>query len=65
MFSKTHTSSSPWITLNARSKMKVRLEAVHHALNTLSYKRKGESKVNIHPDPAIASQFHCRGKVVN
>lgn len=65
MFSKTHTSYSPWIIVKANNKPKARLEAVRHVLNTLPYKGKGESKVNLHPDPAIVLRFHRRSKVVD
>jgi polyphosphate kinase 2 len=65
MFSKTHTSYSPWVIVKANSKMKARLEAIRHVLNTLPYKGKGESKVNLHPDPGIVLRFHRRSKVVD
>lgn len=65
MFSKTHTSYSPWIIVRANSKMKARLEAIRHVLNTLPYKGKDESKVNLHPDPEIVLRFHRQSKVVN
>jgi polyphosphate kinase 2 len=65
MFSKTHTSYSPWIIVKANNKMKARLEAIRHVLNTLPYKGKGESKVNLHPDPAIVLRFHRKSKVVD
>ena len=65
MFSKTHTSYSPWVIVKANSKTKARLEAIRHVLNTLPYKGKGESKVNLHPDPGIVLRFHRRSKVVD
>jgi polyphosphate kinase 2 len=65
MFSKTHTSYSPWVIVKANSKMKARLEAIRHVLNTLPYKGKDESKVNLHPDPAIVLRFHRKSKVVD
>jgi polyphosphate kinase 2 len=65
MFSKTHTSYSPWIIVKANSKMKARLEAIRHVLNTLPYKGKVESKVTLHPDPAVVLRFHRRSKVID
>jgi polyphosphate kinase 2 len=65
MFSKTHTSYSPWIIVRANSKTKARLEAIRHVLNTLPYKGKGETKVNLHPDPGIVLRFHRKSKVVD
>ncbi len=65
MFSKTHTSYSPWVIVKANSKMKARLEAIRHVLITLPYKGKSESKVNLHPDPEIVLRFHRKSKVVD
>jgi polyphosphate kinase 2 len=65
MFSKTHTSYSPWIIVKANSKMKARVEAIRHVLNILPYKGKGDSKVNLHPDPSVVLRFHRRSKVVD
>ncbi len=65
MFSKTHTSYAPWIIVKANSKMKARLEAIRHVLNTLPYKGKEEANVTLHPDPAIVLRFHRKSKVVD
>ena len=65
MFSKTHTSYSPWVIVKANSKTKARLEAIRHVLNTLPYKGKEESKVTLHPDPDIVLRFHRKSKVVD
>ena len=65
MFSKTHTSYSPWAIVKANNKMKARLEAIRHVLNSLPYEGKGESKVNLHPDPAIVLRFHRKSKVID
>ncbi len=65
MFSKTHTSYAPWAIVKANSKTKARLEAIRHVLSTLPYEGKGESKVNLHPDPGIVLRFHRKSKVVD
>ncbi len=65
MFSKTHTSYSPWTIVKANSKMKARLEAIRHVLNTLPYKGKEEATVNLHPDPSIVLRFHRKSKAVD
>jgi len=65
MFSKTHTSYSPWVIVKANSKMKARLEAIRHVLNTLPYKGKDESTVNLHPDPDVVLRFHRKSKAVD
>ena len=65
MFSKTHTSYSPWVIVKANSKTKARLEAIRHVLSTLPYEGKSETKVNLHPDPGIVLRFHRKSKVVD
>ena len=65
MFSKTHTSYSPWVIVKANSKIKARLEAIRHVLNTLPYKGKGEANVTLHPDPSVVLRFHRKSKVVD
>ena len=65
MFSKTHTSYAPWIIVKANSKMKARLEAIRHVLNTLPYKGKEEANVALHPDPGIVLRFHRKSKAVD
>lgn len=62
MFSKTHTSYSPWVIVRANNKMKARLESIRHVLSTLDYKGKGESDIRIHPDPNIVLRFHRASK---
>ena len=65
MFSKTHTSYSPWVIVKANNKMKARLEAIRHVLSSLPYQGKEESKVNLHPDPEIVLRFHRKSKVID
>lgn len=62
MFSKTHTSYAPWTIVKANNKMRARVEAIRHVLNTLPYNGKGESQVNLHPDPTIVLRFHRKSK---
>ncbi len=65
MFSKTHTSYSPWVIVKANSKTKARLEAIRHVLSSLPYEGKSKSKVNLHPNPGIVLRFHRKSKVVD
>ena len=60
MFSKTHTSYAPWVIVKANSKIRARLEAIRHVLNTASYAGKDKAAVNLHPDPNIILRFHRR-----
>ncbi len=58
MFSKTHTSFSPWIIVRANDKHKARLESIRHVLNILPYEGKENARVRITPDPNIVTRFH-------
>ncbi len=58
MFSKTHTSYSPWIIVRANNKKRARLESIRYVLNTLEYKGKDDPCVSIYPDPKIVRRFH-------
>ncbi len=58
MFSRTHTSYSPWIIVRANDKKQARLESIRYVLNLLPYAEKDSATVPITPDPNIVSRFH-------
>ncbi len=58
MFSKTHTSFSPWVIVRANDKKKARLESIRHVLNSLPYRGKDASEADLTPDPNIIVRFH-------
>ena len=58
MFSRTHTSFSPWMIIKSNSKQTARLEAIRHVLSQFEYDGKKESNVRILPDPNIVMRFH-------
>ncbi len=58
MFSRTHTSFSPWITVVANDKKQARLEAIRYVLNLLPYAGKESASVTLRPDPNVVSRFH-------
>ncbi len=58
MFSKTHTSFSPWIIVKSNNKKLARLESIRHVLNVMDYSGKNEARVRIAPDPDIVTRFH-------
>lgn len=58
MFSKTHTSFSPWIIVQANNKRRARLESMRYVLNFLSYEGKDAAAVRLAPDPTILTRFH-------
>jgi polyphosphate kinase 2 len=58
MFSKTHTSFSPWIIIKTNSKKEARLESIRYVLSQFEYSRKDRSKNTILPDPNVAQRYH-------
>lgn len=58
MFSKTHTTFSPWIIVKANDKQAARLESLRYVLNLLAYKGKEEATIRLAPDPNVVTRFH-------
>ena len=58
MFSKTHTSFSPWIIIKTNDKKEARLESIRYVLSQFEYDRKGNANTAILPDPNIAQRYH-------
>lgn len=58
MFSKTHTSYSPWIVVRANNKQRARLESIRYVLNHLPYGEKDCDTIRISPDPNVVTRFH-------
>ncbi|MRH99606.1 polyphosphate kinase 2 [Kriegella sp. EG-1] len=58
MFSKTHTNFSPWIIVKTNDKKQARLESMRYVLSQFDYDRKGESGINLLPDPDIITRYH-------
>lgn len=58
MFSRTHTSFSPWIIVRANDKRRARLESIRYVLNLLPYQGKESATVRLTPDPDIVSRYH-------
>ena len=58
MFSKTHTSFSPWIIIKTNNKKEARLESIRYVLSQFEYSRKDRSKNIILPDPNVAQRYH-------
>ena len=62
MFSRTHTSFSPWIIVKANNKRRARLESMRYVLSLIDYAGKDKARVSLFPDPNIITRFH-RGAV--
>ena len=58
MFSKTHTTFSPWIIVKANDKQAARLESLRYVLNLIPYKGKEEAQIRLAPDPNVITRFH-------
>jgi len=57
MFSKTHTSYSPWLIVKTNDKMAARLECIRYVLSQFNYTDSKESNTNIIPDPNIIMRY--------
>mgnify|MGYP001095560218 CR=1 FL=1 len=58
MFSKTHTSFSPWTIIQSNTKKLSRLESIRHVLSQFEYEGKSEAQTRILPDPNVVMRFH-------
>jgi len=57
MFSKTHTSYSPWIIVRTNDKIAARLECIRYVLSQFNYDDRKESKINLVPDPNVMVRY--------
>jgi len=57
MFSKTHTSFSPWIIVKTNDKEKARLESMRYVLSQFDYDNKDEAEVSLLPDPNVIMRY--------
>ncbi|GLR17255.1 polyphosphate kinase 2 [Portibacter lacus] len=58
MFSKTHTTFSPWIIVKTNDKKQARLESMRYVLSQFDYEGKGDSGITLLPDPNIINRYH-------
>ena len=58
MFSRTHTSYSPWIIVRANDKKRARVESMRYVLATLDYAGKDQAVTSLSPDPDIVLRYH-------
>ena len=58
MFSRTHTSFSPWIIIRANNKQRARLESIRYVLSALPYDGQQKAKVSTQPDPNLVVRYH-------
>jgi len=65
MFSRTHTTFSPWIIVKANNKKFARLESIRYVLSRVDYQAKEGSTTDLHPDPSIVRRFHRSTKQID
>ncbi len=58
MFSKTHTTFSPWIIIKTNIKKEARLESMRYVLSKFKYENKGDSGTTLFPDPNVVQRYH-------
>ena len=65
MFSKTHTTFSPWIIIKTNVKKEARLESIRYVLSKFDYEGKGKSGTTTLPDPNIVQRYHRMVKQID
>ncbi len=65
MFSKTHTSYSPWIIVRANDKKVARLECIRYVLSLFDYDGKNEALTTLLPDPNIIMRYYRSSKQID
>ncbi len=65
MFSKTHTSYSPWIIVRTNNKMAARLESIRYVLSQFDYDESKETNTNIIPDPNVIMRYFRSSRHLN
>lgn len=58
MFSKTHTSFSPWTIVKTNDKQTARLECMRYVLSKIDYEGKDDSKTTLLPDPNVIMEYY-------
>ena len=58
MFSKTHTTYSPWVIVKTNDKKTARLEAMRHVLSQFDYEGKEEANTILTPDPNVVMRYY-------
>ncbi len=58
MFSRTHTTFSPWMIVRANDKKKARLESIRYVLSIMDYDGKETATTSLYPDPNVLTRFH-------
>ena len=65
MFTKTHTSYSPWITVKANDKKIARLESIRYVLSLFDYDGKDKALTSLLPDPNYVMRYFRSSKQID
>ncbi|BDY11788.1 polyphosphate kinase 2 [Hydrogenimonas cancrithermarum] len=65
MFSRTHTTFSPWIIVKSNDKKSARLESIRYVLSHIPYEGKEDAGTTLHPDPEIVQRYHRKSKQID
>jgi len=65
MFSKTHTSYSPWVIVRANDKKTARLECIRYVLSQFDYEGKDKALTTLLPDPNIIMRYYRSSKRID
>ncbi|CAM1364670.1 Polyphosphate kinase 2 [Tenacibaculum litopenaei] len=58
MFSKTHTTYSPWIVVKTNNKKEARVECIRYVLSQFDYEGKELAQTKLNPDPNIVMRYY-------
>ena len=58
MFSRTHTTFSPWVIVKTNDKRTARLESIRYVLSRFEYTGKSRAKTTILPDPNVIMRYY-------
>ncbi len=58
MFSKTHSTFSPWIVVKTNDKRTARLESMRYVLSQFDYSGKSRAKTTLLPDPNVIVRYY-------
>lgn len=58
MFSRTHTTFSPWIIVRTNNKKTARLESIRYVLSRFDYAGKARAKTTLLPDPNVILRYY-------
>lgn len=58
MFSKTHTSYSPWMIIKTNNKKVARVEGMRYVLSMFDYDDKEEALTTLTPDPNVVMRYY-------